>query len=138
MRPKVASRYGVPLLGPIRVALVSFIPAGRLRKTPLSLALDRAGSVLAVKGPLRRFAPLTAPVRSEGMTVYEGKGGSGSHSYFVSHLIAFDSTALLQKAEHSGRVDGPKGNLSGIPGRAEPIRYFLSHCERKTMADAVR
>ena len=32
-------------------------------------------SVLAVKGSLRRFAPWTAPGRSEGMTVYEGKGG---------------------------------------------------------------
>ena len=31
--------------------------------------------VLAVKGSLRRFAPWTAPGRSEGMTVYEGKGG---------------------------------------------------------------
>ena len=38
-------------------------------------ALDDPGSVLAVKGPLRRFAPWTAPGRSEGMTVYEGKGG---------------------------------------------------------------
>ena len=31
--------------------------------------------------------------RSEGMTVYEGKGGSGSASDFVSHLIAFNSIA---------------------------------------------
>ena len=44
-------------------------------KPPFPLALDRVESVLAVKGPLRRFAPLTAPVRSEGMAVYEGKGG---------------------------------------------------------------
>ena len=39
------------------------------------IALHRVGSVLAVKGSLRRFAPWTAPGRSEGMTVYEGKGG---------------------------------------------------------------
>ena len=53
----------------------SFIPAGRLRPPPLPLALHRSRSVLAVKGTLRRFVPLTAPGRSEGMTVYEGKGG---------------------------------------------------------------
>ena len=41
----------------------------------LSLTANRSRSVLAVKGTLRRFAPWTAPGRSEGMTVYEGKGG---------------------------------------------------------------
>ena len=51
----------------------SSIPAGR--PPPFPLALDDPGSVLAVKGSLRRFAPWTAPGRSEGMTVYEGKGG---------------------------------------------------------------
>ena len=44
-------------------------------RAPFPLALDDPGSVLAVKGSLRRFAPWTAPGRSEGMTVYEGKGG---------------------------------------------------------------
>ena len=37
-------------------------------RTPFPLALDDPGSVLAVKGTLRRFAPWTAPGRSEGMT----------------------------------------------------------------------
>ena len=46
-----------------------------LEQAPFPLALHRAGSVLAVKGSLRRFAPWTAPGRSEGMAVYEGKGG---------------------------------------------------------------
>ena len=46
-------------------------PAG-----PLSLALNDSRSVLAVKGPLRRFAPWTAPGRSEGMAIYEGKRGT--------------------------------------------------------------
>ena len=41
--------------------------------TPLSLASHDSRSVLAVKGSLRRFAPWTAPGRSEGMAVYEGK-----------------------------------------------------------------
>ena len=53
----------------------SFIPAGRLGKTPFPLALHRVGSVLAVKGSLRRFAPWTAPGRSERRAAYEGKGG---------------------------------------------------------------
>ena len=43
----------------------------------LSLASNDSRSVLAVKGPLRRFAPWTAPGRSEGMAVYEGKGRWG-------------------------------------------------------------
>ena len=42
---------------------------------PFSLALHRSRSVLAVKGSLRRFAPWTAPGRSEGRAVHEGKGG---------------------------------------------------------------
>ena len=46
-----------------------------LEQPPFPLALHCVGSVLAVKGSLRRFAPWTAPGRSEGMTVYEGKGG---------------------------------------------------------------
>ena len=41
-----------------------------------SLAFDSARSVIAVKGPLRRFAPLTDPGRSEGTAGYDGKGGS--------------------------------------------------------------
>ena len=44
-------------------------------RTPFPLVPHGGGSVLAVKGSLRRFAPWTAPGRSEGMTVYEGKGG---------------------------------------------------------------
>ena len=67
------------------MACLYSVPWGRSRphlslregseKPPFPLALDRAESVLAVKGPLRRFAPLTAPVRSEKRAAYEGKGG---------------------------------------------------------------
>ena len=46
-----------------------------LEQTPFPLALHRVGSVLAVKGSLRRFAPWTAPGRSERRAAYEGKGG---------------------------------------------------------------
>ena len=44
-------------------------------QAPFPLALHRVGSVLAVKGSLRRFAPWTAPGRSERRAAYEGKGG---------------------------------------------------------------
>ena len=46
-----------------------------LEQTPFPLALHRVGSVLAVKGSLRRFAPWTAAGRSERRAAYEGKGG---------------------------------------------------------------
>ena len=53
-------------------------PCGKAQKNhPFPSRLigpNRAESVLAVKGPLRRFAPLTAPVRSEKRAAYEGKG----------------------------------------------------------------
>ena len=79
MRTRIAGICGMPL---------SVSPWGRsrphlslregLKQTPFPLALDRSRSVLAVKGSLRRFAPWTAPGRSEGMTVYEGKGGGSA------------------------------------------------------------
>ena len=46
-------------------------------RTPFSLVPHGGGSVLAVKGSLRRFAPWTAPGRSERRAAYEGKGGVG-------------------------------------------------------------
>ena len=50
--------------------------------SPFSLSPNDPGSVLAVKGPLRRFAPWTAAIRSEGMAVYEGKGNARSGLVF--------------------------------------------------------
>ena len=74
----------VPCSGAMRHALHR-PPGGRYRRylslregsehPPFPLALHRVGSVLAVKGSLRRFAPWTAPVRSERRAAYEGKGG---------------------------------------------------------------
>ena len=47
-------------------------------RAPFPLALDDPGSVLAVKGSLRRFAPWTAPGRSEGRLLFtREKGGVG-------------------------------------------------------------
>ena len=75
MRPFVEVGCDIPLLGPMGSLTSPFIPAGRLGKTPFPLALHCVGSVLAVKGSLRRFAPWTAPRRSERRAAYEGKGG---------------------------------------------------------------
>ena len=53
---------------------------------PFPLALHRVGSVLAVKGSLRRFAPWTAPGRSERRAAYEGKGGFWLHAPVIRVL----------------------------------------------------
>ena len=54
----------------------SFVCASRLRcSSPFPSLLNDSRSVLAVKGPLRRFAPWTAPGRSEGDGCSRGKGG---------------------------------------------------------------
>ena len=73
-----------------------FAPVG---KNPLS---PRPWMIPDRSSPSRvRFAPWTAAGRSEEMAVYEGKGGSG-------------------------RVDGPKGNLSVIPDALSRSRGALS------------
>ena len=76
MRPFVAVGCGIPLLGPMTGRSRPHLSLREgLEQTPFPLALHRVGSVLAVKGSLRRFAPWTAPVRSERRAAYEGKGG---------------------------------------------------------------
>ena len=90
MRTRIAGICGMPL---------SVSPWGRsrphlslregLEQPPFPLALHRVESVLAVKGSLRRFAPWTAPGRSERRAAYEGKGGvrvgeRGAEGYGVS------------------------------------------------------
>ena len=78
MRPRVAARCGTPYTGPQGVAIVGIYPCGKAWKTPLFLSAGLYGPVLAVKGSLRRFAPWTAPGRSERRAAYEEKkGGSG-------------------------------------------------------------
>ena len=57
-----------------------------LEQPPFPLALHRVGSVLAVKGSLRRFAPWTAPGRSERRAAHEGKGG-GADQAVILYLI---------------------------------------------------
>ena len=65
-------------------------------RTPFPLALDDFGSVLAVKGLLRRFAPWTAPGRSEGMAVYEGERGGISGRACRAEREPFGHTSRLE------------------------------------------
>ena len=113
--------------GPHGVAHVSFIPAGRLAKTPLSplpWMISNRSSPSRVRFAASRPGLLRADPKNALLT--RGKGGGADQTVFVSHLIAFDSTAPRPKAEHSGRVDGPKGNLSGIPDALSRSRGALS------------
>ena len=80
-------------------------------RAPFPLALDDPGSVLAVKGSLRRFAPWTASGRSEGMTVYEGKGGGWCWLW-----------GCLGPREGAGREPfGPSSHLSRSGGALSPV-----------------
>ena len=78
MRPFVAVGCDIPLLGPMTGRSRPHLSLREgLEQPPFPLALHRGGSVLAVKGSLRRFAPWTAPGRSGRCAVHEGKGGGG-------------------------------------------------------------
>ena len=75
MRPKVDARYGVPLLGPIRVALVLIYPlreGSEKPPFPSRLIVPIGPSPSRVRFAASRPGRL-GPI--EGMTVYEGKGG---------------------------------------------------------------
>ena len=78
MRSQKEVRCGIPLFARMTGR---YRPHLSLREgigtAPFPLALHCVGSVLAVKGSLRRFAPWTAPGRSERRAVHEGKGGGG-------------------------------------------------------------
>ena len=76
MRTRIDGIWGMPLSGPMTGRSRPHLSLREgLEKPPFPLALHRVGSVLAVKGSLRRFAPWTAPGRSERRAAYEGKGG---------------------------------------------------------------
>ena len=78
MRPRKEVRCGTPLSGLMTDRSRPHLSLREgLEQPPFPLALHCVGSVLAVKGPLRRFAPWTAPGRSERRAAHEGKGGGG-------------------------------------------------------------
>ena len=84
MRSRKEMRFGIPLFDRMTGRYRPHLSLREgLEKPPFPLALHRVESVLAVKGSLRRFAPWTAPGRSEGMTVYEGKGGDADQSVIL-------------------------------------------------------
>ena len=69
---------------------------------PFPLALHRVGSVLAVKGSLRRFAPWTAPGRSERRAAYEGKGGLWVRAVWTGRKEPFGHTGRLEPQPRGG------------------------------------
>ena len=76
MRSQKEVRCGIPLFARMTGRYRPHLSLREgLEQAPFPLALHRVGSVLAVKGSLRRFAPWTAPGRSERRAAYEGKGG---------------------------------------------------------------
>ena len=91
LRPFVETCCDMSLLRPHGVALVLIYPCGKAWTPPFSLALHRVGSVLAVKGSLRRFAPWTAPGRSERRAAYEGKGGERVRAVWTGRKGTFRS-----------------------------------------------
>ena len=126
MRTRIAGICGMPL---------SVSPWGRsrphlslregLEQPPFPLALHRVESVLAVKGSLRRFAPWTAPGRSERRAAYEGKGGGagrGARSGGVWRISEESRGALVHDKGyyHSCLGRTRRKEPFGHTGRLEP------------------
>ena len=87
---------------------------------PLSLSAGLYGPVLAVKGSLRRFAPWTAPGRSERRAAYEGKGGVGPSDAGSANPIR--ARRLWKK---------PDFLLRGGPGRSARIAEKRSSAAKR-------
>ena len=105
------------------VALVLIYPCGKAwNRPPFPLALHRVGSVLAVKGSLRRFAPWTAAGRSERRAAYEGKGGVRA----VGCEGEGESLVHDKGYYHSYCRGGAERNLSAIPDALSRSRGALS------------
>ena len=81
MRPRIAVLSTIPLSRPHGVALVLIYPCGKAENTgknPFPLVPHDPGSVLAVKGSLRRLRALDCSGPIRGATLFmRGKGGCG-------------------------------------------------------------
>ena len=102
------------------VALVLIYPYGKAQKQPpFPSRLYCVGSVLAVKGSLRRFAPWTAPVRSERRAAYEGKGGD--RAVWTDRKEPFGHTSRLSRSRGSGfRACPDQQQAWNVSQRREP------------------
>ena len=122
MRPWIAALWNMPLSRPHGVALVLIYPCGKAQKPPFSLALHRVGSGLAVKGSLRRFAPWTAPGRSERRAAYEGKG--------EVRAVGREGELAHDKGYYHSCLGGhAESQLSAIPDALSRSRGALSPAE---------
>ena len=100
MRSRKEMRFGIPLFDRMTGRYRPHLSLREgLEKPPFPLALHCVESVLAVKGPLRRFAPWTAPGRSEGMAAYEGK--EGVRAVGREGELEHDKDIIIHKETHS-------------------------------------
>ena len=101
-------------------AINTFPPSGGRTLAPFPLALDRSRSVLAVKGSLRRFAPWTAPGRSERRAAYEGKGGDravgreGELAHDKGYYHSCLGRSRKEPFGHTRRLSRSRGALSPV------------------------
>ena len=116
-------RCDIPLLGPMGVALVLIYPCGKAWKNPpFPLALHRGGSFLAVKGSLRRFAPWTAPGRSEGRPLFtRGKGGGSGRG--VRGRVA--SPLVHDKGHYHSYIAADRRRHDRQVSAARPQRQYV-------------
>ena len=140
MRTRIAGICGMPL---------SVSPWGRsrphlslregLEQTPFPLALHRVGSVLAVKGSLRRFAPWTAAGRSERRAAYEGKGGgarSGALAHDKGYYHSYLGRSRKEPFGHTSRLEPqPRG---AVTRRAVAQRRSRASGLTRPLAEAIR
>ena len=69
-------------------------------RTPFPLVPHGGGSVLAVKGSLRRFAPWTAPGRSEGRRC--SRGERGWMGRIVRRALVHNAKQVTGQHDHFG------------------------------------
>ena len=115
MRTWIDGIWGMPLSGPMTGRSRPHLSLREgLEQPPFPLALHCVGSVLAVKGSLRRLAPWTAPGRSERRAAYEGKGGGAGRGARgrVASPLAHDKGYYHSYCRGGGRAER---NLSAIP-----------------------
>ena len=121
----------MPLSRPQGVAIVGIYPCGKAQKNPpfpSRLIVSNRSSPSRV-----RFAPLTAPGRSERHAVYEGKGGLGFRAVWTGRKETFrpypPRGKLGRLREHVTQTDPDRKDrlmkgLDGFLGRDRDRELF--------------
>ena len=115
MRPFVEARCGVPSTRPHGVALVLIYPCGKARnRPPFPSRFIVLGSVLAVKGTLRRFAPWPARTDPKDALLTRGKGGSAPWGAEAESLIQAHDKGYYHSCLGRTRRKEPFGHTSHL------------------------